>query len=47
VFTIPPDLVGGLESVRFLADPVGASQLPAVEDALVEPGDEVTMEIGP
>lgn len=42
---IPPDLIFGSTSLRFLADPIGANRLPASEEIIVNPGDIVSMTI--
>jgi hypothetical protein len=43
VFTIPPYLIFGLTSLRFLADPIGADAGPVSQEITVAPGDQVEM----
>jgi hypothetical protein len=46
-FTIPPGVMGGLTSLRFLADPIGSNRTPISEEITVEVGDEVVLRIPP
>jgi hypothetical protein len=46
-FTIPPTLLFGVTSLRFLADPIGSSRTPVSDDILVSPGDQVVLTIPP
>lgn len=41
--TIPPSLVRGVTSLRFLCDPVGGNRSPVSDQIVVEPGDQVTL----
>jgi hypothetical protein len=41
--TIPPYLVRGVTSLRFLCDPVGGNRAPVSDQIVVEPGDRVTL----
>jgi hypothetical protein len=41
--TIPPHLVRGVTSLRFLSDPVGGNRAPVSDQIVVEPGDRVTL----
>jgi hypothetical protein len=41
--TIPPQLVQGVTSLRFLCDPVGGDRAPVSDQIVVEPGDRVTL----
>ncbi len=43
--TIPPYLVRGPTSLRFLCDPIGSDQAPVSDEIVVEPGNQVTLEI--
>ncbi|MGQ0767005.1 MAG: twin-arginine translocation signal domain-containing protein [Gemmatimonadota bacterium] len=40
---IPSQFVFGASSLRFLADPIGATRTPVSESITVSPGDEVTL----
>ena len=40
---IPPHLVRGVTSLRFLADPIGGNRAPVSDEITVEPGDQVTL----
>ena len=44
-FTIPPSLVNGLTSLRFIADPVGGRRTSVSQEITVAPGDTVVMTI--
>lgn len=46
-FTIPPGIVSGGTTVRFLADPVGSSRTPVSEEISVREGEEVGLMIPP
>lgn len=46
-FTIPPNLIFGVSTLQFLADPVGASRSPVSNEIRVTEGDEVTLVIPP
>jgi hypothetical protein len=41
--TIPPHLVRGVSTLRFLADPIGGNRAPVSDQIVVEPGDQVTL----
>lgn len=47
VLTIPSNLVAAATSLRFLADPIGGSGTPISQEITVQPGDQVTLTIGP
>lgn len=47
VMEIPAYLVGGAQTLRFLADPIGSRVSPVSEQIAVEPGEEVTVTIPP
>jgi hypothetical protein len=44
-FTIPPTLISGLTSLRFVADPIGGSRASVSQEITVAPGDTVVMTI--
>ena len=46
-FPIPPTLLRGSGSLRFLADPIGGSRTPISEEMAVQPGDVITLTIPP
>jgi hypothetical protein len=46
-FTIPPAVLRGGVTLRFLADPIGGSRTPVSEEMVVHPGDIVTLTIPP
>ena len=46
-FTIPPTLVTGLTSLRFVADPIGGRRASVSQEITVGPGDTVIMTIPP
>ena len=46
-FTIPKYLMHGPRSLRFLADPIGATRTPVSDEITVIPGDQVTLTIPP
>lgn len=47
VFTLPKALVGGVGTIRFVADPIGSSRTSVSEEITVRPGDEVVLTIPP
>ena len=46
-FTIPPTLVSGLTSLRFIADPIGGARASVSQEITVAPGDTVVLTIPP
>lgn len=44
---IPARLINGPTTLRFQADPIGATRAPVTEQITVAPGDEVGLEIPP
>ena len=46
-FTLPPGLVSGLTSLRFVADPIGGSRASVSQEITVAPGDTVVLTIPP
>jgi hypothetical protein len=46
-FTIPPSLVTGLTSLRFVADPIGGPRASVSQEITVAPGDTVVLTIPP
>ena len=46
-FTIPANLIFGVSTLQFLADPVGGSRTPVSNEIRVTEGDEVTLVIPP
>ena len=46
-FTIPIGVMHGLTTVRFQADPIGASRAPISEEITLDEGDEVGLRIPP
>ena len=46
-FTVPPGIVFGSTSLRFLADPIGSQRTPVSEEIIVIEGDEITLRIPP
>lgn len=46
-FTIPADLIFGITSLRFLADPIGSTRTPVTDEIAVSPGDEIVLTIPP
>lgn len=44
---IPPDLMFGLTSLRFLADPLAGSGEPISNEIVIQPGEEITLVIPP
>ena len=45
--TIAPALVGGLTTLRFIADPIGGSRASVSQEIIVAPGDTVVLTIPP
>ncbi len=45
--TIPPDLLFGISTLRFIADPIGGSALPVSQEISVQPGDTIRLQIPP
>jgi hypothetical protein len=45
--TIPPSLLGGITTLRFIADPIGGSRPSVSEEISVVPGDTVGLTIPP
>lgn len=41
--TIPPNLIFGMTSLRFEADPIGSTQSPVSDEIVVEPGETVVL----
>jgi hypothetical protein len=46
-FRIPPNLIFGITSLRFLADPIGSQRTPVSNEIPVTPGDTVVLTIPP
>jgi len=46
-FTVPPGLIFGLTSLRFIADPIGGTRASVSQEITVAPGDTVTLTIPP
>jgi len=46
-FTIPPYVLFGATSLRFLADPIGSNRTPVSDEITVTAGDEITLMIPP
>ena len=46
-FTIPQNLIFGVSTLQFLADPVGGNRTPVSNEIRVTEGDEVTLVIPP
>lgn len=44
---IPPDLLFGLTSLRFLADPLAGNREPISNEIVIQPGEEITLTIPP
>lgn len=44
---IPPQLIFGATTLRFLADPIGANRTPVSDEIIVTAGDQVTLRIPP
>ena len=47
VFAIPPSVVGGVASLRFIADPIGSSRTSVSEEITITEGDEIGLTIPP
>jgi hypothetical protein len=47
VLTIPPALVTGTSTLRFIADPIGSSRASVSEEIQVSPGDSIGIAIPP
>lgn len=47
VLTIPPNLLFGGTTLRFIADPIGGRRTPVSDQITVLPGDQVTLTIPP
>ncbi len=47
VFTIPPSVVGGVASLRFIADPIGTSRPSVSEEITITDGDSIGLTIPP
>lgn len=46
-FVIPPGIVTGITTLRFIADPIGSSRASVSQEISVTPGDTVVMTIPP
>jgi len=46
-FTIPPSIVAGVSTLRFIADPIGSTRSSVSEEISVNPGDSVGLTIPP
>jgi hypothetical protein len=46
-FTIPSNLIFGIATLQFLADPVGSSRTPVSQEIRVTEGDVITLTIPP
>jgi hypothetical protein len=46
-FRIPPGVIFGPTTLRFLADPIGSTRTPISDEIIVNPGDEVVLTIPP
>lgn len=44
---LPRDVVFGITSLRFLADPIGSSRTPVSQEIAVTAGDEIVLRIPP
>mgnify|MGYP003579315678 CR=1 FL=1 len=44
---IPSDLLFGLTSLRFLADPLAGNRQPISNEIVIQPGEEITLTIPP
>jgi hypothetical protein len=42
-FTLPPNLIFEMATLRFLADPIGSNAQQVTEELLVYPGDQVSL----
>jgi hypothetical protein len=47
IFDVPRGLMGGLTTLRFIADPIGVTRPSVSEEITVAPGDTVMMTIPP
>lgn len=46
-FTLPPGLLGGMSTLRFVADPIGSNRASVSQEITIAPGDTVVMTIPP
>ncbi len=46
-FTIPPSIVAGVSTLRFVADPIGSSRASVSEEISVNAGDTIGLTIPP
>ncbi len=46
-FTVPSSLLGGLTTLRFIADPIGGRRASVSQEITVAPGDTVVLTIPP
>ena len=46
-FTIPPSIVAGVSTLRFIADPIGSTRSSVSEEINVNPGDSIGLTIPP
>lgn len=46
-FTIPPNLIFGIATLQFLADPIGGSRTPVSQEIRVTEGDVISLTIPP
>jgi hypothetical protein len=46
-FRVPPGLISGLTSLRFIADPIGGTRASVSQEITVAPGDTVGLTIPP
>ena len=46
-FVIPPGIVTGIATLRFIADPIGSNRASVSQEISVTPGDTVVMTIPP
>ena len=46
-FQLPRDVVFGITSLRFLADPIGSNRTPVSQEIAVTAGDEIVLRIPP
>lgn len=47
VFTVPRGLIGGLTTLRFIADPIGGAAPSVSEQVTISPGDSIVLTIPP
>lgn len=45
VLVIPPTLISGMTTLRFVADPIGSDRAPVSDEITITPGDQVTLYI--